>query len=416
MFDRSPARPQPLARLPLPLHARPPHLRHLGKHVNIFHNVEFTFGYNLTIDDDCTIHNNVMLDDRGDIILHEGTSISDYANIYSHTHDINQQADVTNKPTELGPRARITYHATVLAGANVGEDAMLGAMALATKPVPPSVRLRRHPRQDQAPEDPARNHRLLSGVSSLRCQLRDEHQSDSDKLNDMNQEVVLIVFQIVVLVLAFSIHECAHAWTAWRLGDPTARMLGRITLNPLKHLDPFGSVLMPIIALVYHWPLVGWAKPTPVTSRNFKNYRRDDILVTLAGPASNLLSASVALVLLIVIKHALGGGKIAIATAVALVNNVPGIVAQGLPVLTPVALLLYYVILINLLLFVFNLLPVPPLDGSHILRHFLPYKAVQLYDRMGMILLIVLFLIGGSFIYGLFSPIFSVFNHLLFRL
>jgi len=113
--------------------------RHLGKHVKIFHNVEFTYGYNLTIEDYCTIHKNVMLDDRGELILHEGTSVSDYANIYSHTHDINQQADVTNKRTELGPRARVTYHATVLAGANVGEDAMLGAMALATKPVPTST-------------------------------------------------------------------------------------------------------------------------------------------------------------------------------------------------------------------------------------------------------------------------------------
>jgi acetyltransferase-like isoleucine patch superfamily enzyme len=113
--------------------------KHMGTGVKIFHNVEFTFGYNLTIEDNCTIHKNVMLDDRGEIILHEGTSVSDYANIYSHTHDINVQADVTNKPTELGPRARVTYHATVLAGANVGENAMLGAMGLATKPVPPST-------------------------------------------------------------------------------------------------------------------------------------------------------------------------------------------------------------------------------------------------------------------------------------
>lgn len=113
--------------------------RHMGTGVKIFHNVEFTFGYNLTIGDNCTIHKNVMLDDRGEIIVHEGSSISDYANVYSHTHDINVQADVTNRPTEIGPRARVTYHATVLAGANVGENAMLGAMGLATKPVPPGT-------------------------------------------------------------------------------------------------------------------------------------------------------------------------------------------------------------------------------------------------------------------------------------
>ena len=107
----------------------------IGKGVKIFQNVEFSFGYNLTIEDNCTIHRNVLLDDRGEIIIHEGSSISDYANVYSHTHDINKQSDVTNKKTEIGPRARLTYHSTVLAGANVGENGMLGAMALATKPV-----------------------------------------------------------------------------------------------------------------------------------------------------------------------------------------------------------------------------------------------------------------------------------------
>lgn len=110
--------------------------KHLGKNVKIFHNVEFTFGYNLTIEDDCTIHRNVLLDDRGEIILHHHTSVSDYANIYSHTHDIHHQADVTQKVTELGPHARVTYHATVLAGSRIGEDAMLGAMGVATRDVP----------------------------------------------------------------------------------------------------------------------------------------------------------------------------------------------------------------------------------------------------------------------------------------
>src|SRR5438477_870438 len=155
----------------------------------------------------------------------------------------------------------------------------------------------------------------------------------------MNQEVVLIIFQVVVLVLAFSVHACAHAWTAWRLGDPTARMLGRVTLNPMKHLDPFGSVLMPLVALVYHWPLIGWAKPTPVTARNFKNYTRDDILVTVAGPVSNLLLATLALVLLLVIKHALPNGTVSVLSAMALAMHIP-VSTENLPALFPFALLL----------------------------------------------------------------------------
>jgi Zn-dependent protease len=229
----------------------------------------------------------------------------------------------------------------------------------------------------------------------------------------MSLNVVLIVFEIVVLILAFSVHECAHAWSAWRLGDPTAKMLGRVTLNPIKHLDPLGSILFPLVSLVYGGFLVGWAKPTPVTARNFKNYKRDDILVTLAGPASNLASATIALILLVVMKHMLPNGELSIATAMAIAQHVPGVATEGLPQLFPIALFLYLVLFINLLLFVFNLIPLPPLDGSHILRHFLPYKAVQLYDRLGMFSLIILFLVGGRFISALFSPLFQTFNHIL---
>jgi Zn-dependent protease len=230
----------------------------------------------------------------------------------------------------------------------------------------------------------------------------------------MPLNVVVIFFEIVVLILAFSVHECAHAWTAWRLGDPTARMLGRVTLNPIKHLDPIGSIVFPLISLVYGGFLIGWAKPTPVTGRNFKNYRRDDILVTLAGPASNLLSATIALMLLIIVKHALPAGDASIATAVAIAQHIPGVATEGLPALFPIALFLYFVIFINLLLFVFNLIPLPPLDGSHILRHFLPYKAAQVYDRMGMFALLILFLLGGRFIAAFFYPLYNVFNRILF--
>jgi len=230
----------------------------------------------------------------------------------------------------------------------------------------------------------------------------------------MSQDVVLILFQVVVLILAFSIHECAHAWAAFRLGDPTAMMLGRVTLNPLKHLDPFGSVLFPLIGLVYGGMLFGWAKPTPVTPRNFKHYRRDDILVTLAGPASNILSATIALILLIVLKHTIAGGQVAVFTAMAMAGHYKGIATDNLPSLFPIALFLYYVILINLILFVFNLIPVPPLDGSRILRHFLPYSVLQVYDRIGMFGMFIIMFLGGSFIFRIFlAPLQATFNNLL---
>lgn len=229
----------------------------------------------------------------------------------------------------------------------------------------------------------------------------------------MNLEVALILFQFVVLIFAFSLHESAHAWTAWKLGDPTAMMLGRVTLNPVKHIDPWGSVAMPLIAMFYHLPLIGWAKPTPVTSRNFKNFRRDDILVTIAGPISNLLAATASLLLLIILKHVIAGGGEAVGAAIGLALHDPRVATEGLPALFPIALLLYYGILINLSLFVFNLIPVPPLDGSHVLRHFLPYKAQQMYDRMGFISLIVLLMFGGRLIGAMLWPMLGVFNGLL---
>jgi acetyltransferase-like isoleucine patch superfamily enzyme len=111
--------------------------KHCGQNVKIFHNVEFSFGYNLTVEDNCTIHKYVLLDDRGEIMIHEGSSISDYANIYSHSHDLNDGMLVDNHKTEIGPRARVTYHATVLSGVNVGEHGIVGSVGVASKNVAP---------------------------------------------------------------------------------------------------------------------------------------------------------------------------------------------------------------------------------------------------------------------------------------
>jgi Zn-dependent protease len=227
----------------------------------------------------------------------------------------------------------------------------------------------------------------------------------------MSPDVVLILFQVLVLVFAFSVHESAHAYTAMRLGDPTAYMLGRVTLNPLKHLDPFGSVLVPLIGLFTGGWLIGWAKPCPVTTRNFRHIRRDDILTSLAGPASNLAMAATALVLLVLMKHFAPGGGDAIAAAMALANHIR-LDVTGIT-LFPLAMLLYYGILINLLLFVFNLIPLPPLDGSHLLRHFLPPALEQAYSRIGIWGFLLFFVLGGRVIGIYYNPLINAFDRVL---
>ncbi len=230
----------------------------------------------------------------------------------------------------------------------------------------------------------------------------------------MSQSVVLILFEFVALIFAFTIHESAHAWMASRCGDQTARMLGRITLNPAKHLDPLGSVILPLIAAFSHLPLIGWAKPTPVTTRNLRNYKRDDILVTLAGPVSNLLTAAVCLLLLVIVRHALPGGEQSVEAAVNLALGLDTANPGG--AVFPVILLLFCGILVNLSLAVFNVIPVPPLDGSRVLRHFLPFGWRERYDQIGRFSLLLLLLVGGRLMGFLFTPVLLFFLRLLFRL
>src|SRR5262249_42425436 len=118
----------------------------------------------------------------------------------------------------------------------------------------------------------------------------------------MTLQHVDILFQLIVFLFAISVHESAHAWMANRRGDPTARMLGRISLNPIKHIDPLGTVVLPLIAMFTHFPVIGWAKPTPVDPRNFKNRVLDDILTSVAGPVSNFIVAAIAVIGLLLIK------------------------------------------------------------------------------------------------------------------
>ena len=230
----------------------------------------------------------------------------------------------------------------------------------------------------------------------------------------MSQNIVLILFEFVALIFAFTIHESAHAWMASRCGDQTARMLGRITLNPAKHLDPLGSVVLPLLAAFSHLPLIGWAKPTPVTTRNLRNYKRDDILVTVAGPVSNLLTALVCTLLLVGVRHFAPGGEEAVSGATSLALGMDTANPGG--VVFPVILLLFCGVLVNLSLAVFNVIPIPPLDGSRVLRHFLPFGWRERYDQIGRYSLLLLILVGGRVMGFLFTPVLLFFLHLLFRL
>jgi Zn-dependent protease len=222
-----------------------------------------------------------------------------------------------------------------------------------------------------------------------------------------SERFVIAVFEFVLLLFSLSFHECAHAWMASRLGDQTARLQGRITLNPLAHIDPVGTLLFPamvifgpLIGFSIPFMLVGWAKPTPVITRNFKKIVRDDNLTTLAGPVSNLILVLLALAGLTIMALTMpnGGAMVRLSFAVAL-NFAEATGAQ------PVALLFSLAILINLSLFFFNLLPIPPLDGSRVVRNMLPYNAVQQYDRIGgWISYILMIFVGGFVLRLLLTP------------
>ncbi|HXX28068.1 MAG TPA: site-2 protease family protein [Terriglobales bacterium] len=222
----------------------------------------------------------------------------------------------------------------------------------------------------------------------------------------MTLEHVNILFELIAFLFAISVHESAHAWTANRCGDPTARMLGRITLNPIKHIDPFGTVVLPLIAMLTHLPVIGWAKPTPVDPRNFKNPILDDVLTAVAGPISNFIVATGATVLLAAIALLATNGRL-------IVQGVLGGIAVGNSALVPASLLLYAVLEINVLLAVFNLIPVPPLDGSHVLRHFLSDDVRRVYDTVGVFGLMALVFFGGHFLIALIRPVLSFYVSIL---
>ncbi len=192
---------------------------------------------------------------------------------------------------------------------------------------------------------------------------------------DINFAQIFIAFS--VLVFSLTVHESAHAWAADRLGDPTARLLGRVSLNPAVHVDPIGTILFPLAGMISGAPLIGWAKPVPVAVWRFERGRRDYLMVAAAGPLSNLLVAFCAAVALRLLPAAV----------------VPGEPAVGLAV--PLARIASAALQINLLLAIFNLLPIPPLDGGSVLAGLVPERAAAALDRLqpyGFILLYALLL------------------------
>jgi Zn-dependent protease len=191
--------------------------------------------------------------------------------------------------------------------------------------------------------------------------------------------VAQIFISFSVLLFSLTVHELAHAWTADRLGDPTARLLGRVSLNPLVHADLFGTILLPLVAMMSGAPLIGWAKPVPVSTSRLAHPRRDYVLVAAAGPASNLLIAviaSLALAALPISPQTLGEGNVSV----------------------PLALILSQLIRLNVLLAVFNMIPIPPLDGGNVLAGVLPRSLATLVNNVrpyGFVLLYALVLTNG---------------------
>jgi Zn-dependent protease len=191
---------------------------------------------------------------------------------------------------------------------------------------------------------------------------------------------VIVIFSLIVLLFSVIIHELAHGYVAYSLGDPTAKYEGRLTLNPLKHLDPFGSVILPLLLLLAtggQGPIFGWAKPVPINPYNFKDQKWGTLKVSIAGPATNF------------------GIAIIFGLFIRFLYLLP---AQAVMQIAPLIQLLSIVVFYNFLWGIFNLVPIPPLDGSWILFRFLPQnweKVKVFFQQYGLFILIFFIFFGG---------------------
>ena len=214
-------------------------------------------------------------------------------------------------------------------------------------------------------------------------------------MNSQTLELVLLSFP--VLLLAFCVHEFMHAWVALKQGDDTAYQQGRVTLDPRAHIDPLGSIVFPLVGAFANAPIIGWAKPTPTNPSKYRNYKRGDILVSLAGVVGNLglalLFAALHLVAMMVMRR-----------------------MGATPLLVTVDNLFRVGVDINVALIFFNLLPVPPLDGSRIIVHFLSARGAQTYaelSRYGVLILYGLLFMGG---FNFIGPLANAMNTVVVRL
>lgn len=211
-------------------------------------------------------------------------------------------------------------------------------------------------------------------------------------------DIRLILVQVFVVLFAITVHEAAHAWTANKLGDPTAAALGRASLNPLVHIDPIGTVIFPLILILFKMPVFGWAKPVPYDPRNLRQPKKGGLWISFAGPISNILTAGAAVLLFRLLRPF--GARIADVSAL----SRP---LEGL------SIILLFTAIINISLAVFNLIPIPPLDGSGILAGLLSERAAAKYERLRPYGFILLILVMYS---GVLSLIFSPVQNLILKL